>query len=489
VLLTSSLLYYYGRQVATPFTALAAAIMYATMGQVLQIGRLGESEALFTFFISASLLLWHVGYLRHWSPLATWVTGFAFAGLGALVKGPQAPVYFVTITTAYLAVRRDWHYMLRWQYAAGACVFATIVGAWQIPFYFATDWPTVKATWSGLAADRIHFGGLASHIFTYPLETFACLLPWSPLLVSLFKRETRQLLASAHRDVTMFLYTAILVAYPTVWLATGARGRYFMPLYPLIAVLIAIIVEQCSTAQFGRYPRRAWHQFLLLSSVLVGITGTALIVGSIVAPENMATLRQPVFPSLLFAVAAVSVVTMLWKCYRTPRRFAPTIALLIIAAFIGAAYNGIVTNINAARWNDPTQAVADLKSHLPENTKLVSLSPIEHRFAYYFERPITELSWPNAPSDLPANVDYFCFMRNPGDTAEGRAAGRGRTWTTTPGTLPFAWQELASINTERSLRDQRTVVLGRVIRPLRAEITDATRPQLITATRSTRTER
>jgi 4-amino-4-deoxy-L-arabinose transferase-like glycosyltransferase len=489
VLLTSLLLYYYGRKVATPFAALAAALIYATMAQVLQIGRLGESEALFTFFISASLLMWHVGYLQHWSPLATWSIGFTFAGLGALVKGPQAPVYFVIITAADLAVRRDWRYLFRWQFGAAACVFATIVGLWQVPFYLATDWPTVKATWSGLAADRIHFGGLARHIVTYPLETFACLLPWSPLLVALFKRETRKLLASAHRDVTMFLYTAILVAYPTVWLATGARGRYFMPLYPLVALLIAMIVEQCSTAQYGRYPRGAWHQFLLLISVLASVAGVALVASSIVASEKMVALRQPIAMTLALAAAAAVVVTMLWKCYRMPRRFAPTIALLIIAAFIGAAYNGIVLNINSTRWNDPTQAIADLKRHLPENTELVSLSPIEHRFAYYFQTPITELAWPNEPRDLPANIEYFCFMRNPGDSAESRIAGRGRTWTTTPGTLPFAWQELASINTERSLREQRTVVLGRVIRPLRAEVTDATHPQLATATRSTKTDR
>ena len=154
VLLTSLLIYFYARTLASQFAALVAAIVYATMGQVLQIGRLGESEALFALFVSASLLLWHLGYSRSWPTLATWSTGFACAALAALVKGPQAPVYFVAITAVYLAVRRDWRFLFCWQYAAAATVFATIIAAWQIPFYLATDWPTVKATWSGLAADR-----------------------------------------------------------------------------------------------------------------------------------------------------------------------------------------------------------------------------------------------------------------------------------------------------------------------------------------------
>ncbi len=36
----------------------------------MQLGRLGESEALFTLFVGGSLLVWHAGYLqgarKHW---------------------------------------------------------------------------------------------------------------------------------------------------------------------------------------------------------------------------------------------------------------------------------------------------------------------------------------------------------------------------------------------------------------------------------------
>ncbi|MCI0331652.1 MAG: glycosyltransferase family 39 protein [Planctomycetes bacterium] len=490
IVLTTIILYVYARKLASPFAALVAALVYATMGQVLQIGRQGESEALFALFVSASLLLWHLGYMRGWPVLATWCIGFGCAALAALVKGPQAPVYFVAITAVYLTVRRDLQYLVRWQYAAAACVFATFVAAWQIPFYLATDWPTVAATWSGLAADRIHLGGLAKHIVTYPLETFACLLPWSPLLVALMKRETRELLAD-RRPVTTFLFTALLVAYPTVWLATGARGRYFMPLYPLVAVLIALVIERCSAAKLGGYSRHAWHQFLLLCSVLIGIGGMAIGVGGSLPNEWIGPMHQPVWFCLALAAAAAGVVYVLWSCYRTPRRFVPVIAVLAIATFAGAAYTGAVINVNAARWTDPTQVVSDLKQQLPSGTTLVSLTPIEHRFAYYFREPIAQLEWPQAPSDLPSDVEYFCFMRHPGDTARQRFAGRGRTMRYTSGTLPFAWTEITSICVDRTERAEgrRTIVLGRVVRPIRAEISDATRPQPSVAQRSDGAER
>ncbi|HEX5472370.1 MAG TPA: glycosyltransferase family 39 protein, partial [Lacipirellulaceae bacterium] len=153
VVLTALLIYAYVRSFYTIVAAFVAAIAYATMGQVLQIGRLGESEALFALLVSASLLVWHLGYMRAWRPLLTWTAGFACAALAALVKGPQAPIYFVAITCAYLAVRRDWRYLISWQWAAGAAVFVFVIALWQIPFYMETDWKAVGATWSGLAAD------------------------------------------------------------------------------------------------------------------------------------------------------------------------------------------------------------------------------------------------------------------------------------------------------------------------------------------------
>jgi hypothetical protein len=101
------------------------------------------------------------------------------------------------------------------------------------------------------------------------------------------------------------------------------------------------------------------------------------------------------------------------------------------------------------------------------------------------------LEWPAQPGDLPGSVEYFCFMRNPGDTAKRRLAARGRGTETSSGLLPFAWEEVTAICVDRKTRSQgaRSVVLGRVLRPLRAEISDATRPKISTATRATKMER
>src|SRR5688572_24339432 len=118
VLLTSVLLYWYARRFLSPLGALTSGAAYATMGQVLQIGRMGESEALFTLLTSAALLVWHAGYIANRRPALVWLAGYALAALACYVKTPQAIVYFVAVTGVYLL----WQHSIRWLFCWGHVV-------------------------------------------------------------------------------------------------------------------------------------------------------------------------------------------------------------------------------------------------------------------------------------------------------------------------------------------------------------------------------
>ena len=94
------------------------------MAQVLQLGRMAESDALLTLCLAAALVLlalrlrasrtirgWHGSAATRWPALA------------GLAKGPQGPVYFVAITTVFLLWRRDWRFLFnRWHLAGLATV-------------------------------------------------------------------------------------------------------------------------------------------------------------------------------------------------------------------------------------------------------------------------------------------------------------------------------------------------------------------------------
>ncbi len=88
-LLTTLLIYGYCRSVLSRLGALAAAVAFATLADMFQMGRQAETEALFIFLLSGSLLTWHLGLLRRWPETLTWIAGYGFMALAMLTKGLQ----------------------------------------------------------------------------------------------------------------------------------------------------------------------------------------------------------------------------------------------------------------------------------------------------------------------------------------------------------------------------------------------------------------
>ena len=145
-----------------------------------------------------------------------------------------------------------------WAHLGGMLAFAVVFGAWQIPFSLRLGWEGVREIWAGEVLLRFvghTVGTVAAHLAAYPFESVIAILPWSLLLSCFCFRGFRDRLADARSPVA-FLTIPILIAFPTVWLAPGARGRYLMPLYPCIAVLVGLVVQRCSEAPAGTPWRR-----------------------------------------------------------------------------------------------------------------------------------------------------------------------------------------------------------------------------------------
>jgi 4-amino-4-deoxy-L-arabinose transferase-like glycosyltransferase len=417
VLATSLLVCAYASQFLSRWGALLAGLAYPTMGQVLQLGGLGESDAQFAFYVTASLLVWHAGYQRKLPPEYVWAAGYALAALGALVKGLQAPAYFVGATWFYLVVQRDWRWLVSWRHFLGSTAFVVVLGAWQIPYIFATGWTTGLAMWTNGPTHRFHLDGLLLHLATYPVETLVCTLPWSPLLLIYFNRAWRKKLGDAQPFV-LFVALAAAVCYPSVWLAATARGRYFMPLYPCLAVLAGVIFER----------------------VLRLARGTKATMVERGQADKLAACRYG---------------------WRRPALAAGSVLLL------GLVGRHVMLNAEIGRTNDPTPAIAAAKQSLPQPERLVSFTAIDHRFDYYYGQPIAELPWPKSLAEVPPRVEYFCFTRTPGDTPAQRKAGRFWNMYTTSGTLPFAWEPVAEVSmTRRQGKNQKqpAVIVGRIVR-------------------------
>lgn len=446
-LATTLVVYGYSRSFLSRSAALAAGLAYATMGQVLSLGMLAETEATLTLFVGASLLLWHLAYRRGLAAWQTWCLGYSLAGLAALAKGPQGPVYFAGAALAYLALRRDWRFLLSWSHLLGLATGAGVIAVWQVPFSRAVEWLLVLQTWGHTSASRFDYSALGpvlKHLVSFPCEIFGCLSPWSIWLVAFLSRDFRRSLGPAG-DAALFLAVAIAVAFPSCWLAPQARGRYFMPLYPCFAPLVGIVVERAWSLPLAAVPAALWRRYFTWAALGAVAAAMVVLLASFSTWLASTPFHQSAGFAVGYAVAAVLAAACIWsgRSQASPRQ--AVVALIAWACFLGITFNGVLLNDAIRRSDDIAGQVAQLKQRLPGDVRLVSLGRAHHPFVYYYGETIAWLDWPR-PGELP-DYEFFCFH-----SMHGRRKP-----------LPFAWEEIAVVRCDRYLRSNPVdlMVIGR----------------------------
>lgn len=441
-LLVGMLLYAYLRIVAgSRVGGIAAAIGYATMGHVLQLGQLAESEAVFTLLLAGSLIGWHLLRTVGASPVACWVVGYGLAALAALTKGPQAPAYFVCGVGLYLLARRDLRSLLTRAHLAGIVAFAAVLLAWQVPFAMRVGLPAVREIWSGdtlLRFESATFASWLSHLATYPIEVLACTAPWSVFLVTYLYRDFRRNLGRS-RDAAIFSACGIVPALLSCWIVPNSRGRYFMPLYPLLAVLVGLAIDAALSAESVAAVRAHWRRFARFAALAAVGAALAMVALRSVASPEVRNYHEPAAVLVAYGLAAGMAAALLWRSSRPNSPAQGVAGLVAAAAFLGITGTGIGINVNARASEDTGGAVAEIRRKLPDDARLVSFGVVHHLFAYHFDRPIEFRRWEQGTHDDPT-VEYFCF---------DVMAGAER-----PLRFPFAWEPIGRVSNERYRRDE-----------------------------------
>jgi hypothetical protein len=254
------------------------------------------------------------------------------------------------------------------------------------------------------------------------------------------------------RPYLVFLLTACAVALPTCWLPFESRPRYFMALYPCVALLVGLVVERSAAAVQQGWWARSWDNFLVAGLPMVLLAPLALGAFRFASGANLREIGHAVTPAfgMLYGVVAVAAVAvMLWS--RLERdRWHLEVGLLALAGFLGLSYTSIVLNVQQRTSNDPSQQIAELRALVTSEGRFVSFGPVHHLFAYYFGETIEYRPLDKQMTPVDCDAEYFCFAEDPGfPTAR----------------VPFAWEQVAEISCERarSAQPRAKVIVGRRI--------------------------
>jgi 4-amino-4-deoxy-L-arabinose transferase-like glycosyltransferase len=448
------LVYGYSRLCLSRLGALAAGAAFATMAQVMELGRLAETESVFTLLVSSSLLIWHWGYLRAWRATSTWVAGYALAALAALTKGPQAPVYFTGSIGLFLLINRNLRFCFSRGHLAGVLTFLLLVGAWQVPFWHMLGWQAVRQIWISDASLRFvdhSLPTIVKHLATYPIEIVLCTGPWSVLLIFFVSRGFRQAFAG-RGSCGMFLATCLTIAFASCWFVPGAQSRYLMPLYPCLGPLIGLVIQSAVELAGSSGVRRLWQWILTIVAVTLGTSALLVLAASYLSLASISFLQQPPWFAAGYAVAAVAAACLIQASRNSQKHSRGQVGLLASAAMLGLVSTGLVINYLARKSEDVAPLVSLVKERVAraELTPLVSFGPVEHRFIYLYDAPIELRAWPSRAADWD-HINYFCFT---GTSHQ-------------PVYIPVPWERIAEISCDRfrSPEPRCAVIVGRRLLP------------------------
>ncbi|QDT02685.1 Undecaprenyl phosphate-alpha-4-amino-4-deoxy-L-arabinose arabinosyl transferase [Rubripirellula lacrimiformis] len=473
LLLMIVLLYGYTRQFLSPLGASSAALCYATFGQVLEMGWLGETESMYVTIVGGSLILWHWGWTYRWNVTLTWSIGYALAAAGMLAKGPQAPVYFVVSVVGFLLWQRQWRQLFTWSHAAGIAVFLLIWNAWNIPFWMHVGTESMIQMYRNDISLRFNDNSwtpLLVHVATYPLEIGVCLLPWSLILFAFvmpgFWKDSRRF-----QSHFAFHILAISLTFLSVWWVVGAKSRYFMPMYPCFAVLVAITIQRCMDWQQACSANRrplwigSYHRFKLGSFAVMMIAMIGLVV-VMIRPQVFALSVDATHLVSMFGATAICAVFLFraLKCepieptapsnQRTMgmaagREFQGLVAM---GAFVWIGYFGIAIDPIIHSTLAIGDQVAKIRSEVPPQQTLRSAGTIAHVFTYHYGQTIPVVA--TEAESWSQDVQYVCYFkdRRPADLRSEQ------------------WVQVAEVPVENDKEDPRSIVVARRVNTRLAEV-------------------
>jgi len=191
-----------------------------------------------------------------------------------MIKGFPAFAFYVLTIVAFLFFYRERIKLLFNPKAllASAIIILTTSFGWLL---FSADTKTYLLTlWResfGRAKSLKDIPDVVIHIVSYPILNVKQTLPASIVIIPSFLLYRRILdIRQEHR----LLFLVFIVNYIPYLLTPAARGRYILPLFPILAILMAEIV-------FHFLGKRIYRVFILLALVAISLR---FIYGSFLLP-------------------------------------------------------------------------------------------------------------------------------------------------------------------------------------------------------------
>jgi len=306
-------------------------------------------------------------------------TGWAFAALATLSKGPQGPAIFLLGFLLFLLCSVDRHRTLKvLRPFSGLMILLALCLPWWLLLQERIRMLGVNIGETQLSGSLLKTMSDWKEIlsFFYVSRLMLLLLPATLLLPLLFFLK-RKWFGSSNDCGRLLLYvaTTTLVVFT---LAGHYRPHYMLPLMPLVVLLLAANADQVAV---DRLPEKVWQLFFWSGTLALAVF-PVLLIG-----------QQHYAAALLLAGTGVMLICLLKAELREPVwRDHPLSAKLVtcslLAALIFAGFNAYSYRGN--RYGDRDFSLSVGKT-LHANDVLLALGSYPDVFPYYANHPVVSV--------------------------------------------------------------------------------------------------
>ena len=231
-----------------PDGALTAAVFVLASVAFIEKGRLAEIEATYVALTGIAMAWWLAAWVRRENGWQLWLVPGLFLGLGLLAKGPTHLLLFYALVVPVLVAAREQRELWSWAHLGSAALGSALLLAWLVPFHLATAGLHTGAVWTAQLSSRV-VGGSADLRDWLPKLPMALRggLPWIVFALLWWDKATLDKLGATDERLRVLVRAArwpLVAAFAGLMLLPGMRPRYTLPLFPAIALLLALVALQ-----------------------------------------------------------------------------------------------------------------------------------------------------------------------------------------------------------------------------------------------------
>ena len=269
--LTALALFFTIRRAISRRLAFAVSIVLLSMGMMIAYARIVSPDMPLAASISVAIIC---GFLAIASekrePFKYWSLCGAALGLAVLAKGLVGVVLVIGILGLYLIVTRnfgaiDWRAVI-----VAILVFIVIVAIWYVPVTIRHGWAFVEKFFLEHHFER-YLTNRHSHpqpVYFYLFVAIAGLMPWTFFLIPAVGR-LRKLKPRSNKRDSLLTLAWIWFALPLLFFSFSVSKLpgYLLPVFPALAMIIGVEVEQFITSGNRAHTIAAWLTGLLLVAI------------------------------------------------------------------------------------------------------------------------------------------------------------------------------------------------------------------------------